>query len=148
MMIRAAFLMTLVVVVQGVSRGEEGAKSTSFLAPPSATPNLSAISYKEVTRDRTFSRAWKVSLLPLFGSQALDAASSYGMRELNPLLADGRGAFGMKAAGIKFGAVGAFVGIQYLVIRKHPRAASAFAKLNWATGVVTTGFAAHNYAIR
>jgi hypothetical protein len=92
--------------------------------------------------------AWKRSLLPLVASQALDAGSSWGMREMNPLLADSSGRFGAKAATVKFGAVGAFIGIEYLLMRKYPRAAHVFAKLNWTGAVVTSGFAAHNFAIR
>ena len=74
-------------------------------------------------RDNADSRAWKRSLLPLIASQSLDAASSWGMREMNPVLADSRGAFGGKAVAVKFGAVGAFVAIEYLVVKKYPRSA-------------------------
>jgi hypothetical protein len=92
--------------------------------------------------------AWRRSLLPLIASQGLDAGSSWGMRELNPVLADPSGRFGAKAATVKFGVVGAFIGIEYLVMKKYPRTARVFAKLNWTGAVVTTGFAAHNFAIR
>ncbi|MEO8025050.1 MAG: hypothetical protein ABI823_01170 [Bryobacteraceae bacterium] len=144
MLTRFAICLTLMAVVPGISRAEEGANLTI----PSATPNLSSITYKQVARERTFSRAWKISLAPLLASQALDASSSYGLRELNPALANANGQFGMRSTAIKFAATGALIGVEYLVIRKHPRAASAFAKLNWATSIVTAGFAAHNYAIR
>ncbi len=93
-------------------------------------------------------RSWKLSLIPLVASQGLDASSSWGMRELNPILADRNGAFGAKAAGIKFGMVGAFIGIEYLVVRKFPRSARVFSKMNWAGAAVTTGLAVHNYSIR
>jgi hypothetical protein len=93
-------------------------------------------------------RSWKISLAPLVGSQALDAASSYGMRELNPLLASANGGFETKATMIKMGATGAIVGVEYLLARKYPRSARVIAKLNWTTGIVTTGFAIHNYAIK
>jgi hypothetical protein len=93
-------------------------------------------------------RSWKISLAPLVGSQALDAASSYGMRELNPLLASANGGFEMKATAIKLGATGAAVGIEYLIVRKYPGSARVISKLNWTTGIVTTGFAIHNYAIK
>jgi len=92
--------------------------------------------------------AWRRSLLPLVASQALDAGSSWGMRELNPVLANSNGRFGAQATAVKFGAVGAFIGIEYLLVKKYPRTAHVFAKLNWAGAVVTTGFAAHNFAIR
>jgi hypothetical protein len=93
-------------------------------------------------------KAWKISLLPLVGSQALDAASSYGMRELNPLLASSNGGFEMKAVSIKLGATAAIVGIEYLIVRKYPRSTRVISKLNWTTGIVTTGFAVHNFAIK
>ena len=46
-------------------------------------------------------RAWKRSLIPVAISQSLDISSSYGMRELNPMLAGPDGRFGAKAATIK-----------------------------------------------
>ena len=93
-------------------------------------------------------RSWKISLVPLVASQALDATSSYGLRELNPLLADPNGGFGMKATSIKLGVTGALVGVEYLIVKKYPRSARVISKLNWTTGIVTTGFAVHNYAIK
>jgi hypothetical protein len=93
-------------------------------------------------------KSWKISLMPLVASQALDAASSYGMRELNPLLASSNGGFEMKATSIKLGVTGALVGIEYLIVRKYPRSTRVISKLNWTSGIVTTGFAAHNFAIK
>jgi hypothetical protein len=93
-------------------------------------------------------KSWRISLAPLIGSQVLDASSSYGMRELNPLLASSNGGFEMKATSIKLGVTGALVGVEYLVLRKYPRSAGVISKLNWTTGIVTTGFAVHNYAIK
>jgi hypothetical protein len=93
-------------------------------------------------------RAWKRSLIPVLASQALDTASSYGMRELNPLLADSSGRFGAKAAGIKFGSTAAILLVEYWIVRKHPGAARVLTKLNWSGAAVTSGLAAHNFAIR
>ena len=93
-------------------------------------------------------KSWKISLIPFIASQGLDAASSYGMRELNPLLASSNGGFEMKAVAIKLGATGALVGAEYLIVRKYPRSARVISKLNWTTGVVTAGFAVHNFAIK
>ena len=93
-------------------------------------------------------RSWKISLAPLVASQALDASSSYGMRELNPLLASANGGFEMKGAMIKLSFTGAAVGMEYLIVRKYPRTARIISKLNWTCGIVTTGFAIHNYAIK
>jgi hypothetical protein len=97
---------------------------------------------------KTSLKTWKLSLAPLVASQALDASSSYGMRELNPLLASPNGGFEAKALNIKLAMTAAVVGVEYLIVRKHPGAARRLAALNWATGAVTTGFAIHNYAIK
>lgn len=93
-------------------------------------------------------KAWEISLVPLVSSQALDAASSYGMRELNPLLASSNGGFEMKATSIKLGVTAAIVGVEYLIVRKYPRSTRVISKLNWTSGIVTTGFAVHNFAIK
>jgi hypothetical protein len=98
--------------------------------------------------DRASYRAWKISLAPVVASQALDVASSYGMRELNPMLAGPDGRFGAQGAGIKLGATAGLLGAEYLIVRKYPRSARVFSKINWSVSIVTTGFAAHNFAIR
>ena len=111
----------------------------------STRSSLDRAAADRVRADRS---AWKRSLIPLVASQGLDAASSWGMRELNPLLADPNGAFGGKAVMVKFGATAALIGIEYLLVKKFPRSARMLSKVNWAGAVVTTGLAAHNYSIR
>src|SRR4051794_31017389 len=71
-------------------------------------------------------RNWKISLIPMIASQALDVSSSYGMRELNPLLANTHGQFGAKAAGIKLGTTAALLGVEYLIVKAHPGSARIF----------------------
>ena len=93
-------------------------------------------------------RSWKLSLIPLIASQTLDVTSSYGLRELNPLLASSNGQFGAKAAGIKIGATAGIVALEYLIVKAHPGARNIFSKLNWSGAVVTSAFAVHNYSIR
>ncbi len=84
----------------------------------------------------------------MLASQALDATSSYGMRELNPILGGSDGRFGMQSVSIKLGVTGALLGAEYLIVRAHPRAARMFTKLNWAAAMVTFGVAVHNYSIK
>jgi hypothetical protein len=93
-------------------------------------------------------RQWAFSLAPLFASEALDAPSSYGLRELNPLLAGSNGGFGVKATGIKFGVMGALAGAEYLIVRKRPGSAKFFTIVNWVTAGATTGLAVHNFGLR
>lgn len=92
-------------------------------------------------------RQWAISLAPLFASQALDAASSYGMRELNPLLASPDGGFGMKATSLKFGVIGALTATEYFLVKKYPRSAKVFTIVNWATSGATSALAVHNYSL-
>jgi hypothetical protein len=101
-----------------------------------------------VERNAAATRAWKTSLIPMVATQGLDIASSYGMRELNPLLAGADGRFGGKAMGIKVGTTAAVVGIEYLIVKKWPGAARMFSKLNWGSSVLTGAIAAHNFAIK
>jgi hypothetical protein len=116
------------------------AADSSLLSP---SPSLQQIADRQ-----TAVRHWEFSLIPLVASQALDISSSWGMRELNPVLAQSNGAFGAKSAVVKAGAIGAFVGLQYLLVRKSPRTARIFEKMNWGGVALTTAFAIHNYAIR
>jgi len=92
--------------------------------------------------------SWKWSLAPLVTSQGLDIASSYGMRELNPLLAGPQEQFGVKATLLKVGITGALIRVEYLIVKAHPGLANIFTKINWSGAALTTGFAAHNWAIR
>jgi hypothetical protein len=96
----------------------------------------------------SLSASWKWSLAPLVASQALDITSSYGMRELNPLLAEGRGQFGVQSAVLKVGVTAGLVGVEYLIVKAHPASARIFTKLNWGAAGLTTGFAVHNFAIK
>lgn len=100
------------------------------------------------TERRPVPASWKWSLAPLAASQALDATSSYGMRELNPALASADGRFGAKAVALKLSVTGALVGVEYLVVKIHPGAARFFTSINWSGAALTTGFAAHNFSIR
>jgi hypothetical protein len=119
-----------------------------FLQPLFGQPLLAPDSAARRTADQAAYRAWKFSLAPVIASQVLDVVSSYGMRELNPMLAGPDGRFGARGTGIKLGANAAILGIEYLMVRKHPRAARIFSRINWSVSIVTTGFAAHNFAIR
>jgi hypothetical protein len=94
------------------------------------------------------SASWKWSLAPLAASQALDISSSYGMRELNPLLAERQGQFGAQSAVLKLSVTAGLIGVEYLIVKAHPASARMFTKLNWGAAALTTGFAVHNFAIK
>jgi hypothetical protein len=133
----------------------------ALVNPALAAPTLPVInnSIESLTRESdpqesarrstqgNWKKKWAISLAPLVASEALDAASSYGLRELNPLLAQPDGRFGMKAAGLKFGVIGGLIGVEYLLVRKYPRSAKFFTVINWTTAGATTGLAIHNYTL-
>lgn len=98
--------------------------------------------------DEAAVRAWKRSLIPLVATQSLDIASSYGMREVNPLLAGPDGQFGSKAVAIKVGTTAAIIGVEYLIVKKWPSSGRILSKVNWGTSVLTGAIAAHNFAIK
>jgi hypothetical protein len=106
----------------------------------------------EVTSDAPAANAaapanWKLSLAPLLASQALDIASSYGKHEINPLLVEPQGQFGLSSAFIKVGITAGLIGAEYLIVKAHPASARLFSKMNWAAAAATTGIAAHNFTI-
>jgi hypothetical protein len=129
----------------------------ALIPPTLATPALPVIdnSVESLTRQTgnherahgSWQKKWAISLAPLVASEALDAASSYGLRELNPVLAQPDGRFGMKAACVKFGVIGGLIGVEYLLVRKYPRSAKFFTVINWTTAGATTGLAIHNYTL-
>lgn len=128
-------------IVPASHRTIDQLSSSDFVTPERGGSQSSASNAK-------WRRQWAISLAPLLASQALDAASSYGMRELNPLLASSDGGFGMKAASIKFGVVGALAATEYFVVRKYPRSAKVFTVVNWTAAGATSALAVHNYSLR
>jgi hypothetical protein len=105
------------------------------------------LSLRAITPTTSY-RAWKISLLPLIASQSVDIYSSYGRRELNPVLADSGQRFGNQAAALKLGIAATLIVAESLVVRKHPRAARLLWKLNIGSAAVTGATAAHNLSIR
>ena len=128
--------------------------SIYIAAPASAADVTAPLSFETAAQraaqdaSNRYYRQWKISLAPVVASQTLDVASSYGMRELNPVLAGPDGRFGPRAAGIKLGATAGLLGVEYLLVRKFPGSARVFSKINWTVSALTTGFAIHNFSIR
>ncbi len=148
-------LLLAMIFLSGFAHAEAGLTAPAFEkaqrftieAAIRDTPARSTSGYAEQQRAAALT-SWKRSLIPLVATQGLDVASSYGMCELNPMLAGSDGRFGAKAASIKAGTTLAVVGIEYLVVKKWPGAARMFSKLNWGSSVLTGVVAAHNYAIK
>lgn len=126
------------------------ARAENVFAEPAAAryiPSQASVAYTQ-QRDAAAIRAWKRSLIPLVATQSLDIASSYGMREVNPLLAGPDGQFGSKAVAIKVGTTAAIIGVEYLIVKKWPSSGKILSKVNWGTSALTGAIAAHNFAIK
>ena len=147
------FCLPILLITSALAGGSARAADLGLLpAAPSVAEmtrrETSAAAYVASSKESSMYRAWKISLAPMIAGQVMDVASSYGMREMNPMLAGPDGRFGAKGASIKLGVAAAVVGVEYLMVRKHPRSAAVLSKMNWASAVLTGSFAAHNYAIR
>ncbi len=93
-------------------------------------------------------KLWKWSVVALAAATAADSHSSYGMRELNPMLRGSGKRFDAGSVVLKSGAVGAFLLGQKLFHRNRSGRMKNWAVLNFSMAATTGGFAVHNYAIR
>jgi len=75
-------------------------------------------------------RAWRTSAATVAASFAVDAASSRGRYELNPVV--GRGPFGARQVAVGAAITGGALAAQWLVLRRHPEMRRAFVVSNAA----------------
>jgi hypothetical protein len=94
---------------------------------------------------------WKASIVALVAASAVDAHSSWGKVEANPLLANGNGRFGLQSLALKGAITGGALGAQWLFLR-HNGSNGATAKgrrvatvANFALAGIYARVAAHNY---
>lgn len=88
---------------------------------------------------------WKASVASLAISTTADAATSFGGRERNPLLAGSSGSVSTpKLVGAKSLSTGALVLIESRYLRAHPKARKAFTILNFGLAGVLGGVAIRN----
>ena len=87
------------------------------------------------------SRWYRVGQVAWAAANLVDVGSSWGKRELNPVL--GRGRFGRRQAGIKLGVAGGWLVGQEVLRRRVPESARAITVVNLAgaggLGVVAVG---------
>jgi len=88
-------------------------------------------------------RSWNISVAFFAGSQMVDALSSRGRIEANPLL--GHGPFGLRQSAIKGGIVGGVVLTEWLILRRHPDTKRFWTWTNYATGAATAAVAVRNW---
>jgi len=88
---------------------------------------------------------WIASVFALVGANVLDARSSWGKLEANPVLADPDGRFGLRSIGIKSAMIGAAVGLQQRIGRARSRRVLAIE--NFCFAGADAAVAARNFRI-
>jgi hypothetical protein len=90
-------------------------------------------------------KLWNSSVAALAVANAADVASSWGKRELNPIMPEQR--FGAEDALVKAGIVGAFMGVEYAILRHHPWFKRKVAALNWCGAGIDAATVVHNLTV-
>ncbi len=101
-------------------------------------------------KQKRWKKAWIASWIAFAAVNFLDAHSSAGKRELNPLLSNSQGRFSArKAALIKSAVGGGFFAVQWWMARKN-RDADYYRTFTIANSAMTAGLgtvAVHNYGV-
>lgn len=87
---------------------------------------------------------WKFSLLALAAAHSADAATSWNKREMNPMLSPNSGAFGVQTLVLKCAITAGSIGLQAILLRRHPGLAKMFARMNFVESGVISATAIHN----
>lgn len=85
-------------------------------------------------------KLYKVSVVSVIAANGADVATSYGRRELNPLMGN---TFGMTSVGIKAGMTGGILTTQHFGLR-HSKHKKIYALMNFGTTGVLGFVAYHN----
>lgn len=109
-------------------------------------PNKNKFVIAETPHERTVNRLWIASLCAVAGSTSMDAATSWGKREGNGLLASSNGTFGGKGISIKAGMLAAVV-VPQVIFRHHKDLKSKFAIGNFIESGIFTGVSVHNLGV-
>jgi hypothetical protein len=96
---------------------------------------------------RKWKRHWAVSTVALVAASVLDASSSWGKNEANPVLQSGRHTFGGRSAAIKLGITAVPILLQHLAARNNDELYKSFTIANYGAASFFTGVAIRNYGI-
>lgn len=107
--------------------------------------SANAVNSLSVTNPEKSANLWKWSVASLIAANSLDALSSYGLREGNPLLGT---RFNGTSLAIKSGLTAGQIVAQYFVLKRHPEKRRLAAIVNFAVAGGLGVVAAHNFGIR
>jgi hypothetical protein len=88
---------------------------------------------------------WQASLAAAIAASALDAHSSWGKPESNPVLANRAGQFGARGLALKGLITAGAFGAQWLIVRHRPEARRAATFTNFGVAAVYGAVAVRNY---
>ncbi len=98
--------------------------------------------------ERRHTKLWRISAAVLGAVTIADMQSSMGRQEANPFLASQNGQFSGRGLALKGAGVGAMLGVQYLMLRKHPHADKYAAGANFAAAALTGAIVVHNHMVK
>jgi len=90
-------------------------------------------------------RQWQYSAAFLSAASVADSVSSWHQPEVNPILGS---RFEVKSVLIKSVIVGGALGVEWILVRRHPETRRAFTVTNWIAGAGTLGIAGRNWRMR
>jgi hypothetical protein len=90
---------------------------------------------------------WKISIATMLAASALDAASSMGKNEQNPLLRSSDGTFGAKGVAVKFSLMGAAV-VPQIIFRNRKDLRKIFTVINVGDTALFTTIGIHNLGVK
>lgn len=154
----ALFALTVVAVLpaQTITQPGQVASSTqNGVQPPvlssatssSVVPQKSNIADVQGNHTKLLNTVWIASMFAAVGASTLDAVTSWGKMEGNPLLASSNGTFGVKGATIKAGIASAVI-VPQILLRKHREMKAMFASADLGEAAIFSGVAVHNMGVR
>lgn len=92
--------------------------------------------------------AYRWSVASLVATTTMDAVSSAGLTERNPLLRSADGGYGKRGVALKAGITAGVLASQYFVLRKHPERRKLAAVVNFATSAGFAVIASRNFRVQ
>jgi len=110
---------------------------------------LTGSCFGQETPKRPWNKAWILSMLAVTAANILDARSSMGKQEANPLLQNSQGTFsGTRGFLFKSAAVGSVMALETYMVHRNPNAAKSSAIVNFASAGVLTGISFRNSQVK
>jgi len=131
---------------------EAAGRKSAVVYSPTETRYISRLPERSTNNSkRRWKKAWIASWVAFAAVNLLDAHSSSGRRELNPLLRNNDGTFSNRKAALMKSAIGGgFFAVQWWIARKNPHT-NHYKAFSIATGAAAAGLgvvAASNYGVR